>query len=499
MEILFDTNNRHHKREEYVKKHFPLLYDDINEYQPNNNPFIQKLYNFLNKIKENPKCSHCGINEVSFINFNKGYLKYCSVKCSTNNIETRNKTKITNNKKYGVSCVLKNNSIKDRIKNTNINKYGVDNPSKNINIINKIKGIKKNRELINWSVKLNKPDIFIKYLDNDTLEVHNYCPTHNPFIIKRQTLYGRYHRQGLDNICPECIPINENISNIENDIRFFVENELNIRTEKIILNSKEIDIYLSDHKLGIEFNGLYYHSDKFKDKNYHLIKTELCEKEGIQLLHVFEDEWVNKKDIVKSIIKSKLGIIGEKIFARKCAIREISDNKTIKNFLETNHLQGFIGSNVKIGLFYDDDLVSLMTFGMKRVALGNRIGKNNEYEMFRFCNKLNTQVIGGASKLLKYFIKNYRPKLILTFADRRYSDGKLYQKLGFEPIGYTKPNYYYFNPNNTIKKFHRFGFRKNVLVEEGFDPNKTEHEIMLERGYLRIYDSGNIKFKLVFQ
>jgi hypothetical protein len=168
----------------------------------------------------------------------------------------------------------------------------------------------------------------------------------------------------------------------------------------------------------------------------------------------------------------------------------------VRDFLEANHIQGFVGSKVKIGLFYDNELVSLMTFGKKRVALGNKEQIEGEYEMLRFCNKLNTSVIGGASKLLSYFIKTYKPKSILSFANRRYSNGGLYEKLGFKHIGNTQPNYWYFKIHEYTLHY-RFKFRKDVLVREGFDKNKTEHQIMAERGYFKIYDSGNMKFKLI--
>jgi hypothetical protein len=137
-----------------------------------------------------------------------------------------------------------------------------------------------------------------------------------------------------------------------------------------------------------------------------------------------------------------------------------------------------------------------MAFGKKRIAMGNKQQIDGEFEMLRFCNKLNTQVDGGASKLLKYFIKNYRPKLILTFADRRYSNGNLYKQLGFEFIDNTKPNYWYFKSAEMIR-YHRFKFRKDVLVKEDYDKNKSEFEIMAERGYLRIYDCGNMKFQKI--
>ena len=189
------------------------------------------------------------------------------------------------------------------------------------------------------------------------------------------------------------------------------------------------------------------------------------------------------------MISNKLKI-NNKIFARKCLLKEI-DSITTNNFLNDNHIQGAINSSIRIGLFYNDDLVSVMTFGKLRNVLGNKIRKDGEYEMIRFCNKLNTNVIGGASKLYKYFKKKYSPLKIITFANKRYSNGNLYKILGFKLDCSTKPNYWYIIGKH---RKHRFLFRKDILVKEGYDKNKTEHQIMIERNIPRIYDCGNIKF-----
>jgi len=131
-----------------------------------------------------------------------------------------------------------------------------------------------------------------------------------------------------------------------------------------------------------------------------------------------------------------------------------------------------------------------MTFGKKRLFMKST-SEEGEYELLRFCNKLNTSVIGGASRLFSYFIKNYNPKEVVSYADRSFSNGNLYKQLGFSFIHKTEPNYYYVVDG--IRK-HRFGFRKDILVKEGFDVTKTEHEIMLEREIFRIYNAGNLKF-----
>ena len=258
---------------------------------------------------------------------------------------------------------------------------------------------------------------------------------------------------------------------------------------KDIICPYEIDIYLPELKLGFEFNKLYKHSILFKEKKYHKNVTEMAEKHGIKLIQIYEDDWNYKQDIIKSRILNLLGK-SIRIYARKCEVKEIDNNKLVRDFLLKTHTQGFVGSKIKIGLFYENELVSLMTLGSFRKAMGRR-GVEGSYEMLRFCNKLNINIVGGASKLFKYFIDKYNPVEVLSFADRSWSNGDLYRKLGFEFIQETQPNYYYVIEG---KRKHRFGFRKDVLIKRGGNPDKTEHEIMADLGIDRIYDSGNLKF-----
>ena len=211
----------------------------------------------------------------------------------------------------------------------------------------------------------------------------------------------------------------------------------------------------------------------------------MCENAKIQLVHIFEDEWLYKPDIVKSRLKSIFGITLNKIYARKCIIKDVSFKES-KEFLDQNHIQGNCMSKYRYGLYYDNELVSLMTFGSNRKNLGSN-SKKDCYELLRFCNKLNTTVIGGASKLLKHFVKTHSPKEIISYCDRRWSQGDLYEKLGFKFDHVSQPNYYYVIKG---KRENRFKYRKSELVKQGFDKNKTEHEIMLERGIYRIYDCG---------
>jgi hypothetical protein len=330
----------------------------------------------------------------------------------------------------------------------------------------------------------------IDYVGNNITILCDVCDSN--YEINRSLLYFRFG-ENL-NPCTTCNPINELRSIKENEICLFLDS-LNIpyvRNDRGVLNGQELDIYIPEHNLAIEFNGLYYHSTIFKDKNYHLNKTELCEKSKIRLIQIFEDEWMFKQEHVKSRLKSLLGLSDVRIYGRKCELRYV-DTKTKTTFLEQNHIQGSVGSSVNIGLYYNNVLVSLMTFGQKRRSMGNKNTNNGEYELLRFCNKLNHNVIGGASKLLKKFISEHKPTQIISYADRRWSVGNLYQKIGFDFIKKTEPNYFYIKNK---KREYRFKYRKDILVKEGFDKTKSESQIMEERGFYKIYDCGHLLYSM---
>jgi len=310
------------------------------------------------------------------------------------------------------------------------------------------------------------------------------CPLHGEFYQNTTN-----HLQGCG--CPKCA--NNNSKSEQQIVDFLANNsDFVIKTKnKTVIKPFELDIYIPKMKIAIEYNGLRWHSEQFgKDKNYHLNKTELCNKQGIRLIHIFEDEWIYKQDIVKSRLKMILGMNGKRIFARKCKIKEVSFNDS-KEFLEKNHIQGSCMSKYRYGLYYNNELLSLMTFGDKRKNLGSN-SENKCFELLRFCNKLDIKVIGGASKLLKHFIMNVNPKEIISYCDRRWSNGDLYEKLGFSFDHCSKPNYFYIING---KRENRFKYRKSELIKNGFDKNKSEHEIMLERNIYRIYDCGTKVYK----
>jgi hypothetical protein len=266
-----------------------------------------------------------------------------------------------------------------------------------------------------------------------------------------------------------------------------------------LMGGYEIDIFLEKYNVGIEFNGLYWHSElRGRGSKYHLDKTEYFNKNGIRIIHIFDDEWNVKREIVKHKLAHILGVSnGTPIYARKCEVR-IIDSKTTAHFLNKNHIQGSDKSNVRTGLYYNGELVSVATFSKKRNALGHRIKVDGEYELSRYATLNGSRVVGGISKLLKYFITNYRPSSIISYADRRYSDeSSMYSKLGFSLVGKTKPNYYY--TDDYTKRLHRYNFTKHRIVEKfNGDVKLSEWENMINMGYDRVWDCGSLKYEIRF-
>jgi hypothetical protein len=259
-----------------------------------------------------------------------------------------------------------------------------------------------------------------------------------------------------------------------------------IGSDKTILKGLELDIVLPDLKLAFEFNGIYWHSSAHKDKNYHINKTKKAQEAGYKLVHIYESDWLYKQDIVKSRIINLLKLNNNSIYARKCKIRELEVDECRK-FLDSTHLQGFIGASIKLGLFYNEDLVSVQTYGKPRYSsLAN-------WELLRFSNKLNTSVVGAASKLFKYFIKNYNPSSIISYSLLDWGYKAVYDTLGFEFLHDTKPNYSYLI-NNKLESRLKYQKHKLKDILVSFDEIKTEEQNMLDNGYYRLYNCGSQAF-----
>lgn len=327
---------------------------------------------------------------------------------------------------------------------------------------------------------------------------NEYINSHSVIHIKCKKCGNVFKKIACDHLTSPhggCLKCYCNKSTAENEISLFLENLIGkenlIYRDRNVLDGCELDIYIPSYKIAVEYNGLYWHSNKYKeDKNYHLKKTELCENHGIRLIQIFEDEYINHKEIVLNKLKHLFNQSDNlrKIMGRKCTINAIT-NKMAKEFLEKYHIQGYVASTVHLGAFYNNELVAVMTF----------IKRKNEWELNRFASNYNYVCQGIGGKLFKYFIKNYNPKVIKSFADRRWSSLKtknIYDNLGFIQEKILLPDYrYILTKRNLIKRIHKFAFRKQILHKKyGLPLTMTEKEMTEKLGYYRIYDCGLIKY-----
>lgn len=513
MDFSFFTNNNksgYKTKESWFSKNHPNEYEKIIQYTKDSNlkSFKEKIWFFYNNLKETPKCS-CG-KELKFTDrFDRGYQSFCSLGCANSQKdEMVKRQKESIQKKWGVDFFPQHQDFLQKQMETKKKRYG----NETYNNVEKMRKTKKTlygdsgynnslknkitrRESFISTIKekiVNLNDNFVSYnLEDDNITLNcNKCKT--DYQIYNNLFNYRFNNNHT--ICTVCNEVGvKQQSQGERDLvswlgKYCVVEEKN----RTILNGKEVDAFIPHKNIGIEYHGLYWHSDVFMEKNYHLDKMKSCLANGVNLIQIFEDEWLTKTDIVKSVIKTKLGVFDKTIWARKCKISEISSND-YKSFLNENHLQGEVNSKIKMGLFFNEELISVIGFGSLRKSLGHD-SEEGSFELIRFCNKLNHNVIGGFPKLLKSFLKKYSPKKVLTYSDNRYFSGDVYCKNGFDFIGETKPNYFYVKNG---KRFNRFSFRKDVLIKMGYDKTKSESVIMKDLGYSRIWDCGNKKWVML--
>lgn len=261
-------------------------------------------------------------------------------------------------------------------------------------------------------------------------------------------------------------------------------NGLKVRKNKLEMSNRiEIDVYLPQHKVGIEANGLYWHSEDYTGEHYHQDKLKVCNENGIDLIQVYEDEWRDKRPIIESIILTRIGVYQQKIFARKTKRVPVTADQA-REFYDANHIQGYIPCETHHGLMFEGTIVAMASFG-KRKHLFN----SDTIELIRFCTQLNTQVVGGLSKLIKGFSK------LRTYCDLRLFNGSGYKSAGFKEVSISKPRYCYVKNGH---RFSRYAFQKHKLKDKlsTFDPTLTEVENMALNGYNRIFNCGNMVLEI---
>lgn len=448
---------------------------------------------------------------------------------STNSLkEVKRKKEQTCIKKYGVANVTYLENHKEKTIQTNQKRYGVD------FAIQREDFKKKKEETILENKKLGKYKNSLKesqnsrkrfidsqrkklegqygqlYTIEDISNIVERDKTSVEKVFKEFNAYGTIVKYVDEKKKNQILEIFKNrkevgVSSLEKEVVEFVKNIFKgqiVENDKKILNGKELDIYIPEKKLAIEFNGLYWHSDRasLKEnqlptkeekefaKNRHLEKTKLCEEKNIRLIHIFEDDWINRKEIIKDIIKQALGIFDKKIFARKCEVKAI-DLQIYKNFLIENHLQGYSFADIRIGLFFENELIECMGINSKGTH-------SKKPELVRLCSKVNFKILGGFSKLLKHSCFD----TLVSYVDRGTFNGKGYSNVGFKIVKENPPTYFYVKLKHGIQKYPRYAFmRKNIekYFKEGklqyWSPKETEEINMYKNGFAKIWNCGTIK------
>lgn len=462
--------------------------------------------------------------------------------------EFKEKSKQTCLEKYGVEYSLQAEEVREKIKKSSLEKYGVENPGGSVQSVQKIKAVltakygpdvcspgdllrelqytEKSRQTCIERYGVAHPaqseevkakhktaclekygcSNYMTYLSYKILEdceydrplfsLAEYDAKAKDFSLKFQCCkcgseFTAEIHDGKHRHCPKCYPTDRFGTSLDEiELYDFIKSisQDAVHNDRSLIKPFELDVYIPAKKLAFEYDGLYYHQYGAKDKRYHLTKTEMCASHGVQLIHVFESDWKLKPGIVKSRIKNLLGRFDHVVYARKCEIKAVS-SKDSAAFQNANHIQGAVGAAVHLGLYHDGELVSLMTFGKCRFS------KHYDWELLRFCSKLGYHIPGGASRLLKRFEREYSPKSLVSYADRRWSAGKLYEALGFRLDHASGPNYWYFKNGSCLLE-SRVKYQKHKLEKllEKFDPAKPETLNMAENGYGVIYDCGNLVY-----
>lgn len=443
------------------------------------------------------------------------------------NSDVKQKIDETNLERYGTCNIASSNIIKERAKKTNLIKYGHEFSFQSSVIKDKSRqtcidryGTEYYQQSDIWKYKTNQHNL-IKYGTKTFFESEIYRDFKSDYLVNmrknrleqklpdyeimsdlktitsvehhvfKHTVCGtefshHAHTRNRHAIkCPKCFNTQ---SVFEIELKEFISSIYSgtiIHNDRSVLKSLELDIYLPDIKIAFEVNGIYWHSDKFKDKKYHQEKHLECANNEIRLISIFEDEMVHKKELIYSRINNMINN-SVPVYARKCTVHEIPYSESI-DYLNENHIQGTVNASITLVLKDENlNIVQLMSFGKSRFK------QSSQYELLRLCS--NSRVIGGASKLLKYFERTYNPKSITSYADMNWSIGAVYEVLGFTRIKYTQPDYYYCT--TSYKRLSRYQCqKKNLIKKYGFNSKLTEKEMTTELKYLKIYGCGSYVYK----
>ena len=399
----------------------------------------------------------------------------------------KEKNKRTMLDRYGVDNTLKSKELRKKFTKTMIDRYGVPCSAQSEEIKHKYIASKRNNHFDVFVAILRSKDIECL---SSTQEYLEHKPIKLKCLVCNHTWTAESSSIASKLFCEKCRDKATRCrSNKEIEVLNYVRS---LYSGKIVHNTKqaisplELDIYLPEKQLAFEFDGNYWHSENVGiASTYHFEKTKLCSQAGIRLIHIFEHEWDFNQKKIKALIRSALGIYKIRIYARQCVIKEIS-SKEYEIFLSEYHLQNSVNSSIRYGLFYKDELVSVIGFGKSRY-------KKDEIELLRFCTKADYQIIGGFSRLIKHACKTNNIQSFISYIDLAHFYGRGYKKVGFEKVSVTKPSYVYIKGTEVLSRYQCQKHKLKKLLGQSYDQDLTETENMVLARYMKVYDSGTLK------
>lgn len=411
-------------------------------------------------------------------------IKTCQEKYGADNPlqseEIKAKVRATNMQRRGCEFAMQSEEVKAKNRETLLRKYGADNASrveefknKRVATIQDKFGVSNYGEVIlPQEVRdiLNSKEKLIQYIEESGLRTS--VDIANKIGCSFSTLNLRINKYQIRNL------IDNSKSHYETEISTLLTSwgVLNYKSRMILNSRLEIDFYCPDYNIGIEFNGDYWHNSLNKPKQYHFDKSKDAQSQGIRLIHIWEHEWNDprKRPIIESMLKIAFGKIENRIYARNCEIREIT-NAEAKPFNDANHLQGHRNAAVTYGLFYNNQLVQLMSFS--KTKYNKNLKGDNSWEIIRGCPGSNNVVVGGVSKLFAHFIREYKPDAVFSYCDFNKFDGKGYEALGMKFIGYTGPDMKWLMPDGSV-----------------VDRSPSRHKELKEQAEAQLWGSGSKKY-----
>ena len=467
-----------------------------------------------------PNCARCG-SPLSSANWypsttkariakgepQKGYRKFCGKTCAMNDEQKHTRTRQTSIDRYGVQHPLMSEYVQAKRKITNLERYGAANPMAWSSVrfkdtIEALHGVTAVRHITGVSEKIAATK---KIQTRELLEVRA-AELQKLFDVELQSelpitldrLYdvelrwkhtcGRIYESNITSrglrFCPRC---SNGSSRAERTIGDWLESNGVTVKRRDTSYGFEMDLFLPELKIGIEYDGTYWHSARFVSKEKSMQKLETAEALGIQLITIQEHLWLLAPDKIKARLSSVLNLNPARVMARKCSLYELSKNES-NAFFDSSHLQGAARAAVTLGLLYGGEVVAAMSFGRPRFAKASA-----DWELIRFAVKPGVSVPGGASKILKAFRKTY-PGSIISYADRCWSTGGLYKTLGFTFLRNSDPSYFWVSGNHIFSRYQtQKGKLKKLLGDLNleFEPSLSEDENMRAAKFLKVYDRGN--------